>query len=102
VLLAGGWVSEPTPAGATHAARWLVRTAATDPEAFAELGERARALAEERFDIRQIGDRFEDVLHRAASVPQGARLAPAAHSVTPSTGSANVVNELLAAEGSAA
>jgi glycosyltransferase involved in cell wall biosynthesis len=65
VQLAGGCVVPPTPVGAQQAAAWLTETV-RDPEALVLLGKRARALAEERFDIERITDRFEAILRQAA------------------------------------
>ncbi|HKC26617.1 MAG TPA: glycosyltransferase family 4 protein [Jatrophihabitans sp.] len=66
VRTAGGFVGEPTPDGADRAAEWLAATVASGPEALTKLGVRARHLAERRFDIAAITDRFEDVLRAAA------------------------------------
>jgi colanic acid biosynthesis glycosyl transferase WcaI len=63
---AGGFVDAPTQDGARSAAAWLAATMGRGPDALARLGERARTLAEQRFDIDAITDRFEDVLLRAA------------------------------------
>jgi colanic acid biosynthesis glycosyl transferase WcaI len=65
VLAAGGCVAEPNAAGARASAEWLAAQAA-QTGSLQKLGARARALAEERFDIDRIGERFEDILHRAA------------------------------------
>jgi len=72
---AGGFVAAPTPAGAAAAAEWLYRTAGEGPDAFAILGRRARQLAEQKFDIEAITDRFEQILSAAAGrgVEQDAR-----------------------------
>ena len=68
VHCAGGFVGAPTAAGARAAAEWLAETAA-DPYALERLGKLARGLAEDRFDIRAVTDRFEDIL--AACCRQG-------------------------------
>lgn len=60
---AGGCVAPPTQAGAAAAAEWIVEHRA--PDEIRRLGAQARALAEDRFDIRAIGDRFERVLRDA-------------------------------------
>ncbi|MCU1659162.1 MAG: glycosyltransferase WbuB [Pseudonocardiales bacterium] len=65
VRASGGCVAAPTLAGATEAARWLAEISA-EPEALRALGERARALAVERFDIERIGSQFEEILAEAA------------------------------------
>jgi glycosyltransferase involved in cell wall biosynthesis len=66
VRTAGGFVAPPTGAGARDAAQWLANTVAADPRALMHLGRLARQLAERRFDIAAITDRFEDILHTAA------------------------------------
>jgi glycosyltransferase involved in cell wall biosynthesis len=66
VRTAGGFVASPTGAGAHAAAHWLAATVASGPDALAHLGRRARQLAERRFDISAITDRFEDILCAAA------------------------------------
>ena len=60
VRAAGGHVSPPTKAGAEAAARWI--TQHREASTLKRLGHQARALAEERFDIRRIGDTFESIL----------------------------------------
>jgi colanic acid biosynthesis glycosyl transferase WcaI len=72
VRTAGGFVGEPTSDGAHRAAEWVAATVASGPEALATLGVRARHLAERRFDITAITDRFEDVLRAAAGRVRGA------------------------------
>lgn len=62
VSLAGGCVAPPSNAGCHVAAQWLAEVA-KDPEGLIALGKRARAVAEERFDIDQITDAFEDLLN---------------------------------------
>ena len=66
VRAAGGFVAAPSHTGARAAADWLAGTVASDPAALAHLGRRARLLAERRFDISAITDRFEDILRAAA------------------------------------
>jgi glycosyltransferase involved in cell wall biosynthesis len=68
VQSAGGCVAPPTHDGARQAAGWLA-DAARDAEGLAVLGKRARGVAEERFDIERITDRFEVLLHEAAGRP---------------------------------
>jgi putative colanic acid biosynthesis glycosyltransferase WcaI len=70
VSKAGGFIGEPTPDGARAAAAWLVAVTG-DPLGLAVLGEQARELAEERFDIDRIGTKFEEILHSASGL--GAR-----------------------------
>ena len=62
---AGGCVAPPTSEGAIEAAGWLAGIK-NDKAALAILGRRARALAEQRFDITRIGDEFEEILLKAA------------------------------------
>lgn len=66
VRAAGGYVAAPSSSGARAAAGWLAAIVASDPDALASLGRRARQLAERRFDIAAITNRFEDVLRAAA------------------------------------
>jgi len=68
----GGWVSPPTNWGVASAADWLRDH--SDPAQLAALGRRARALAEERFGVDVIGDRFEAVFR---SVVDGSPPVPA-------------------------
>jgi glycosyltransferase involved in cell wall biosynthesis len=75
VRASGGCVAAPTLAGATEAARWLAEITA-EPEALRALGERARALAVERFDIERIGSQFEEILAEAAGHARVRRGAP--------------------------
>jgi colanic acid biosynthesis glycosyl transferase WcaI len=58
---AGGFVDAPTCAGAQHAADWLAATTAKGTAALAALGARSRRLAEQRFDIGTIAERFEHI-----------------------------------------
>jgi colanic acid biosynthesis glycosyl transferase WcaI len=71
VSKAGGFIGPPTGDGARQAAAWLADVT-IDPHGLAVLGERARALAEERFDIDQIGAQFEKILHGAAGMTRSA------------------------------
>ena len=75
VRAAGGFVGAPTSTGAAAAAEWLYRTLGDGPDAFAILGRRGRQLAEVKFDIEAITDRFEQILSAAAGrgVEQDAR-----------------------------
>ncbi len=58
---AGGAVVTPDGEGVRRAADWLAGLSA-DPSLVAELGRRSRALAEERFALDAIADRFEAAL----------------------------------------
>jgi len=75
VRAAGGFVGDPSSVGAAGAAQWLVRTA-KDPAALEGIGLRARALAEQRFDIVRIADRFEAAFERAAGLARPMVFAP--------------------------
>ncbi|HZY75409.1 MAG TPA: glycosyltransferase [Jatrophihabitantaceae bacterium] len=66
VAVAGGFVGAPTREGARAAGEWVANLG-RDPEGLAVLGKRARALAEERFDIERIGAQFEGLLHRVVT-----------------------------------
>ncbi|HEU5006489.1 MAG TPA: glycosyltransferase family 4 protein [Jatrophihabitantaceae bacterium] len=75
VAVAGGFVGPPTREGARSAGEW-VADLGRDPEGLAVLGKRARALAEERFDIGRIGAQFEGLLQQVVAgveVPVAAR-----------------------------
>ncbi|MEO9109164.1 MAG: hypothetical protein ABI368_02990, partial [Jatrophihabitantaceae bacterium] len=61
----GGCVATPTTAGAREAAAWIAQTT-RDPEELILLGKRARAFAEDSFDIEKITDEFEAIVHEAA------------------------------------
>lgn len=76
VRSAGGFVDAPTETGARNAADWLARTTAEDAGALALLGKQARAVAEDKFDIEAIADRFEHILGAAVGTP-GMRTWPA-------------------------
>jgi colanic acid biosynthesis glycosyl transferase WcaI len=67
VSKAGGYIGEPTRHGALEAAAWLAEVT-DDPGGLAVLGEQARELAEERFDIDRIGATFEQILYQACGV----------------------------------
>ncbi|MBD8043091.1 glycosyltransferase [Arthrobacter sp. Sa2BUA2] len=64
ILEAKGYVGPPTEFGVAGAVAWL-RNLTRDPSAAQELGARGRELAESRFGIVPIADRFEEVLRRA-------------------------------------
>ena len=66
VRAAGGFVASPDSTGAGAAASWLATTIKTGPDALGSLGARARQLAEQRFDIETITDKFEQILAAAA------------------------------------
>jgi colanic acid biosynthesis glycosyl transferase WcaI len=66
VRAAGGYVADPTPAGASEAACWLAATAEI-PAGLVTIGTQARNLATDRFNIDRIGSEFELVLTEAAS-----------------------------------
>jgi colanic acid biosynthesis glycosyl transferase WcaI len=78
---AGGCVATPDVAGAHEAADWITEVT-RDPAGLQVLGKRARALAEEQFDIDRIGAEFDAVLHEAVRIAEPGRepvlaLAPA-------------------------
>lgn len=64
ILAADGYVGPPTEYGVAGAIVWL-RSLNRDPAAAKNLGARGRELAENRFGIVPIADRFEAVLRRA-------------------------------------
>ena len=64
ILAADGYVGPPTEFGVAGAVAWL-RSLNRDPAAAEALGAKGRALAESRFGIVPIADRFEAVLRRA-------------------------------------
>ena len=66
VRAAGGFVADPTTAGAREASRWLAATA-QDADGLVSIGKQARNLATERFNIDRIGSEFELVLTEATS-----------------------------------
>ncbi len=65
IRAAGGFIAEPSLAGADEASCWLARASA-DPIALKRLGVQAREFAAARFDIRRIGLEFEAILNHAA------------------------------------
>jgi glycosyltransferase involved in cell wall biosynthesis len=66
----GGFVGEPTSAGAREAAVWL-HTVTADPAGLRRIGANARQLAVSRFDVARIADQFEVILARAANARSG-------------------------------
>lgn len=70
VAEAGGFVGTPTARGIVAASGWLQQNWSSGR--LAALGTRARTLAELRFDVSRIADRFETVLD-GALVAAGAR-----------------------------
>ncbi|MBD7996091.1 glycosyltransferase family 4 protein [Arthrobacter sp. Sa2CUA1] len=84
ILEAQGYVGPPTAAGVSGAVGWL-QNLIRDPSAADELGARGRALAESRFGIVPIADRFEEVLRRAmpGADPGSAFRSRAAHARHP-------------------
>ena len=66
IVSAGGFVAEPTAAGARAAGEWLATTG-RDTEALARIGATARTIAEQRFDIDRIADRFEAIFESTVS-----------------------------------
>jgi glycosyltransferase involved in cell wall biosynthesis len=65
IVAAGGLVAPPTPQGIAQAAEW-VASIGDDASVRAELGQRSRKLAEEKFDISHITDQFAETLSAAA------------------------------------
>ena len=70
VRTAGGCVATPDAAGARAAADWL-RTTGSDRSGLSTLGQKARTLAAERFDIDRIGSEFEEILAGVAGSVRG-------------------------------
>lgn len=68
---AGGFVAEPSKAGAHEAAAWLAGMSA-DFDLLGKLGAQARELAVERFDIERIGSEFDGVLRQVMNSPLSA------------------------------
>jgi colanic acid biosynthesis glycosyl transferase WcaI len=64
IATTGGIVAAPSVEGAREVALWL---ALLDPEQVVKIGQAARALAEEKFDLDTIAARFTDVLRRAVA-----------------------------------
>ncbi|WP_146363580.1 glycosyltransferase family 4 protein [Arthrobacter yangruifuii] len=80
IRAADGFVGPPTDFGIAAAVGWL-RMLAREPEAAAAVGRKGRQLAERRFGIGPIADRFETVLNRAAGpgfIPGTAEAGPGA------------------------
>ncbi|WP_319434981.1 glycosyltransferase family 4 protein [Mycobacterium sp. RTGN5] len=65
IVAAGGLVAPPTPQGIAQAAEW-VAAIGDDGAVRAELGQRSRKLAEDKFDISHITDQFAKTLSAAA------------------------------------
>ncbi len=65
VAAIGGFVGPPTADGAVAAAEWL-RNVVGAPAGLTDMGERARTLALNRFDIGCVTDRFETILTAAS------------------------------------
>jgi glycosyltransferase involved in cell wall biosynthesis len=61
IAACGGYVDEPTPDGARRAARWLA-DCADDADKRTQIGNRTRAVAEEKFHPDRIIDAFEAVI----------------------------------------
>ena len=66
VTAGGGFVAPPTAAGAADAAHWLSEVTAQSSR-LDSIGERARNLAADRFDIGRNSSLFESILTAAAS-----------------------------------
>lgn len=66
IVEAGGHVGQPTSEGVTDAAAWL-EALTRDPEAVERIGHRTRALAEARFDLDSVGERFTTILQDAVT-----------------------------------
>lgn len=79
IRAADGFVGPPTDFGVAGGVGWLRRLHG-DPEAAQAVGAKGRKLAETRFSIGPIADRFETVLQ--TTVPGAHRLRPA-HAATP-------------------
>jgi glycosyltransferase involved in cell wall biosynthesis len=62
---AGGMVANPDSAGVRAGADWIIDVC-SDRERWADTGRRARAFAEQRYDVERIVALFEEVLRRAA------------------------------------
>jgi len=57
----GGFVADPTSAGAQRAAAWIAHEG-SDPERRSTIGVQTRDVAVQRFDPKRITDRFESVI----------------------------------------
>jgi glycosyltransferase involved in cell wall biosynthesis len=82
VRAAGGFVASPDESGTADAAAWL-GAVTTDSRHLSTLGEKARTLAADRFDIERICTEFESILATAAgrgSVEKSTRLVAQSHS----------------------
>lgn len=64
ITATGGFVDAPTAAGANAAAHWLAELAG-HPDAVQEIGERARKVAEQKFDVAAVTREFEGIMSRA-------------------------------------
>ncbi|MEZ0359001.1 glycosyltransferase family 4 protein [Mycobacterium sp. SA01] len=71
IAAAGGLVAPPTAVGVARAAEWIASFSG-DAIARDKLGERARQLAEERFNIERISDQFAEIISAAARAAPGA------------------------------
>jgi putative colanic acid biosynthesis glycosyltransferase WcaI len=69
VTAGGGFVAPPTTEGARNAAKWLVEVTAQSSR-LDSIGERARNLAADRFNVGRIGSQFESILIDAANSGQ--------------------------------
>ena len=70
VRSAGGFAAPPTQHGARQAAAWFAAVA-DDTAHLSTLGQKARTLAAERFDIERISSQFESILAQAAGRGNG-------------------------------
>lgn len=84
IAAAGGLVAPPTPEGVARAADWIVSISG-DATTRAELGVRARQLAEERFNITRISAQFAEIIGAAAEEFSGSPGGRRADSVAEST-----------------
>ena len=64
IRASGGFVTEPGANAAELSADWLAELV-KDPEGMAEIGQRTRLVAEQKFEAGSITDRFEAVLQTA-------------------------------------
>lgn len=78
ILAASGFVGPPTDFGVAAAVGWLRRLQA-DPAVAQAAGVQGRHLAESRFGISPIADRFESVLHKVVPGPAAPPRKRAAH-----------------------
>lgn len=65
ILGVGGCVLPPTPASIAEAAEYVVGVL-RDPDRAKAIGQRSRHFAEQTFALRQIGDKFDALLHDVA------------------------------------